>query len=130
NFKAVGKLVAALDREEAQEKVMKAFPLVNADAEDVAKQLETLHEGADNQNRYPFYIFSYGGGGGGNRKKASFVADRRRNAVIVQAAPSSMESIEKLIKTLDAPILDNSVAPKIFRLKYVSAADIEDVLNE
>jgi general secretion pathway protein D len=130
NFHSIEKLVASLDREDAQEKIMRAFPLENADAEDVAKQLGTLQEGQDNQNRYPYYIFSYGGGGNRNTKKSTYVADRRRNAVIVQAPPAEMESIENLIKTLDAPMSDKAMAPKIFRLKYVSAADIEDVLNE
>ena len=41
-----------------------------------------------------------------------------------------MENIEKLIKALDEPVSDETLAPKIFRLKYVSAPDIEDVLNE
>src|SRR5262245_8990476 len=41
-----------------------------------------------------------------------------------------MENIAKLIEQLDSPITDNSLAPKIYRLKYVSAADLEDVLNE
>ena len=41
-----------------------------------------------------------------------------------------MEGIAKMIKTLDEPVTDNNLAPKIFRLKYVSASDIEDVLNE
>ena len=31
---------------------------------------------------------------------------------------------------LDAPISDDSLAPRIYQLKYVSAVDIEDVLNE
>ncbi len=130
NFKAIQKLVSALDREEAQEKVMRAFILTNADAEDVAKQLDTLNDSQDNSSRYPYYIFGMGGNAGGNRKKPSFVADRRRNAVIVQAPPTQMDGIEKLIQTLDAPITDNSIAPKIFRLKFISAADVEDVLNE
>ena len=76
------------------------------------------------------YIFYGMGGGGGSRKKPSFVSDRRRNAVIVQSAPNQMEGIEKLIQTLDAPVNDKSMAPKIFRLKFISAVDMEDVLNE
>jgi general secretion pathway protein D len=108
---------------------MKGFPLQNADAEDVAKQLDTLNEGSDNSSRYPYILF-YGGMNSGAKKKPSFVADRRRNAVIVQAPPAQMEGIEKLIQTLDAPISDNSMAPKIFRLKFISATDMEDVLNE
>ncbi|HEV8541491.1 MAG TPA: secretin N-terminal domain-containing protein, partial [Verrucomicrobiae bacterium] len=131
NFKSIEKLVASLDREEAQEKIMKVFMLQNADAEDVAKQLGTLNEGQDNQNRYPYYISFYGSDrGGGKTSKPSFVADRRRNAVIVQSPPSQMDRIEKLIETLDAPSGENTIAPKIFRLKYISAVDLEDVLNE
>src|SRR5205823_10978575 len=63
-------------------------------------------------------------------KKMKVVADRRRNTVIVQAPPGEMESIGKMIKDLDAPVTDNSLAPEIFKLKFISAIDIEDVLNE
>lgn len=130
NYREVQKLVEALDREDAQERVMRAFPLKNADAEDVAKQLETLNEGSQNQGRFPYYIFSSGGSSSQQNKKPTFVADRRRNAVIVQGPPAQMENIEKLIESLDAPTDDGSLAPKIFRMKYVSAVDIEQVLNE
>ena len=41
-----------------------------------------------------------------------------------------MEGVEKMIAELDEPVSDDSLAPKIFRLKYVSAVDMEDVLNE
>jgi len=131
NFKAIEKLVSALDTEEAQEKAMRDFPLKNADAEDVAKQLQDLNQDPDSSSsRYPYYIFSSYGMGGRSSKKATFVADRRRNTVIVQAPPAALDSIAKMIEDLDQPVTDNSLAPKIFRLKYVSAADIEDVLNE
>ena len=65
-----------------------------------------------------------------NTKKISVVADRRRNTVVVQAPANAMDNIEKMIKALDEPITDNGLAPKIFRMKFVSATDIEDVLNE
>ncbi len=41
-----------------------------------------------------------------------------------------MDGIAKMIHELDEPITDDSLAPRIYHLKYVSAADIEDVLNE
>ena len=41
-----------------------------------------------------------------------------------------MEGIEKMIQELDEPVSDDSLAPRIYPLKYVSAVDIEDVLNE
>ncbi len=130
NFKIIEKLVSALDTEEAQEKAMRDFPLKNADAEDVAKQLQDLNQDQDSSSRYPYYMFSSYGMGNRSTKKATFVADRRRNTVIVQAPPAALDGIAKMIEDLDQPVTDNSLAPKIFRLKYVSAADIEDVLNE
>ena len=131
NFKGIEKLITTLDTEEAQEKVMRAFPLKNADAEEVAKQLQDLNQDQDSSSRFPYYIFSsYGSSGARSTKKPTFVADRRRNTVIVQAAPAAFDNLEKLIEALDAPVNDDSLAPKIFRLKYVSAADIEEILNE
>jgi type II secretion system protein D len=130
NFRALQKLVDGLDREDAQERVVRAFPLQNADAEDVAKQLQDLQTDQNSNSRYPFFI-SYGDfGGRRDNKKVNVVSDRRRNTVIIQAPPSAMDDLEKLIKSLDEPVNDASLAPKIYRMKYVSAADIADVLNE
>jgi type II secretion system protein D len=131
NFKIIEQVIAGLDTEEAQDKVMRSFTLTNADAEDVAKQLQQLNADQDN-GEGPFRIFYFGGGGNNNNnaKKMSVVADRRRNAVIVQADPMRLERVAKMVEALDQPINDDSLAPKIYPLKYVSAADIEDVLNE
>jgi type II secretion system protein D len=130
NFRAIEKLVSSLDTEDAQEKVVQTFLLKNADAQDVAKQLQDLGRDQDS-SRYPYYyFFSSSGSSDKNRKKMSVVADRRRNALVVQAPPAQMPGIEKMIQELDEPIMDDSLAPKIFHLKYVSAVDIEDVLNE
>lgn len=130
NFSALKSLVDSLDTEEAQEKVMQAFPLKNADAEDVAKQIQDLGRDSDSQSRYPFYFFSYSSEGRRGSKKPSIVADRRRNTVIVQAPPAAIEAIARVIRELDSPVTDNSLTPRLYRLKYVSAVDIEDVLNE
>ncbi len=128
DFGAIEKLVASLDTEDAQEETTRTFVLQNADAQDVAKQLQDL---ANTQNssgsRYTYYFSPQPESNG---KKMSVVADRRRNAVIVQAPPAQMDSLENMIKELDAPVSDDSLAPEIIPLKYVSATDIEDVLNE
>jgi type II secretion system protein D len=131
NFKTISQLVATLDTEEAQEKVMRSFVLKNADAEDVARQLQDLYKEAESGgSRYPFYVFGGSDNSAKNTKKLSVVSDRRRNAIIVQAAPAQMEGVAQMVEALDEPLKDDSLAPKIFVLKYVSAADIEDVLNE
>jgi general secretion pathway protein D len=129
NFRVIQQIVASLDTEEALEKVMRTFTLKNADAQDVAKQLQDLNS---QQNITARYIYNYGGmsSSGKDSKKMTVVADRRRNAVIIQAPPSQMDSIEKMITELDAPVDDGSLAPKIYPMKYASASDIEDVLNE
>ena len=126
SFEAIQKLVASLDTEDAQEKSSETFILKNADAQDVAKQLQDLNQSSTVQARY-FYNYS---GGDSPQKKVSVVADRRRNAVIVQAPPAQMDGVRKMIAQLDAPVADDSLAPRIYQLKYVSAVDIEDVLNE
>jgi general secretion pathway protein D len=130
SFDALEKVIMLLDTEDAQEKVTETFLLKNADAQDVAKQLQDL---AQNQSavtsRYVYYL-SGSSDSGGNTKKLSVVADRRRNAVIVQAPPAQMEGLRKMVAELDEPVDDDSLAPKIYHLKYVSATDVEDVLNE
>lgn len=128
NFKALELLISGLDSEDAREKVMRTFTLKNADAQDVAKQLQDLNQDQDPFSRYAYIISS--SSSEKNTKKLSVVADRRRNAIVVQAPPAQMEGIEKMVKELDAPVDDDSLAPKIYQLKYVSAGDIVDVLNE
>lgn len=131
DFNALARLIGALDTDDAKEKIMQTFVLKNADAQDVAKQLQDLGQNQDNSNsRYPFYFYNSDSSNSKAGKKMSVVADRRRNAVIVQAPPGEMEEVGKMVAELDEPVPDDSLAPKIFRLKYVSAVDMEDVLNE
>jgi type II secretion system protein D len=130
NFKEIEQFAVSLDTTNAQEKTMRTFELKNADAQDVATQLQDLGKNQDNGNG-PYRVFYFGGNQGEkDGKKISIVADRRRNAIVVQAPPAAMQSISNTIAALDEPIKDNSLAPKIVFLENVSAGDIEDVLNE
>ncbi|HEY4414296.1 MAG TPA: secretin N-terminal domain-containing protein [Verrucomicrobiae bacterium] len=129
NFSVIQQFVASLDTEQAQDKVMRTFTLKNADAQDVAKQLQDLNNSAGSVTTRYFYNFG-GSDNNNDTKKMTVVADRRRNAVIIQAPPAQMDAIGKTVEELDAPVNDGSLAPKIYPMKYVSAADIEDVLNE
>ena len=103
NYRALERIVATLDTEDAQEKSMRLFPLQNADAEDVSKQLKELIQDQDksSRSRYFFYEPPDSGKDGG---KMNVVADRRRNTVIVQAPPAQMDGIAKMIKALDEPV--------------------------
>jgi type II secretion system protein D len=129
SFREIEKFAVALDTSDAQEKVMKTFELKNADAQDVARQLQDLSK--DQGNNSPFRIFYFGGNPNQDEsKKMGIVADRRRNAILVQAPPAAMQQISNIIASLDEPVNDNALAPQILPLRYVSAGDIEDVLNE
>lgn len=131
NFESMQELIRHLDNEDAQETVIKAFQLNNADATDVSEQLRELYQGGTGSSSRYTYVYNYGSSrGGSSEKKPSFVADIRRNTVIVQAPPASLDGIEEMIKSLDEPITDDSLVPRIFQLKFVSAVDIEEVLNE
>ena len=127
NIRAVAELIAALDTESAQDRNMQTFTLKNADAEDVAKQLQDLNQ---EQSVSARYIMNYNVSSDKSSPKITVVADRRRNAVIVQAPPAQMDSIARMIEELDQPVNDDSLAPRIYPMKYASATDIEDVLNE
>jgi type II secretion system protein D len=130
NFNEIEQFARALDTTNAQERIMKTFELKNADAQDVAKQLQDLGKDQDNSDS-PFRIFYFGGNPNSSDKaKISIVADRRRNAILVQAPPNAMDEIAKTVAALDAPVNDNSLAPRIVPLENVNAGDIEDVLNE
>ena len=130
NYISLQRVIRTLDTDDAQEKAVQTFTLKNADAEDVAKQIKDLLQGADSNSRYPFYFFSGGESSSRASKKPNVVADRRRNTVVVQAPPAEMPNLKKMIEALDEPVEGETLAPKIFSLKYVSAVDVEDVLNE
>ncbi|MEM7231992.1 MAG: secretin N-terminal domain-containing protein [Planctomycetota bacterium] len=131
NYEAIKELVESLDTDDAQQNAMKAFPLQNADAEEVAEHLTELHENQGGRSRYYGYYDYYSS----RRRKSGkgqlrFVADRRRNAVVVIGPPGNIDSVKDLIKSLDEPVTSDALVPRIYQLKFVSAFDVEELLNE
>ena len=130
SFEILQRLVKNLDVADAVASVMDIFPLRNADAEEVAEQLTTLFQDNNSSSRYSYSYYSSRSRGNSDDSKTTFVANRRQNSVIVQAPPAKFPEIEKVIQRLDEPLTDAGLAPRIIKLKYVSAFDIETVLNE
>lgn len=126
NYENIAEFIEQLDTEDALEQIMETIPLENADSEDVADQLRELTQGNKPVSRYAYYYSSPSK----SSKQMNIVADRRRNSVIVQASPAEIVSVKQMIQVLDEPVGEDALAPKIFQLQYVSAVDIEDVLNE
>jgi len=129
SYQAIRRLVEGLDTEEAQEKVIKVFSLENADAEDIAQQLTKLYQGSQDEDYYGYYYYRRYGDSESS-KAARFVADRRRNTIIAIAPAPSLPKIGEMIKSLDEKVEGENIAPRIYQLKFVSAVDLEDVLNE
>ncbi len=124
NFRTVAKLVESLDTEEAENKLLRTFPLKHADAEDIAEQLDELYNTSGNLGWWG------GRSEAGGRDKVKFVANRRRNEVIAIGPASSLERVEAIVATLDRPLEGEELAPRIYSLKYVGAEDVKDVLDE
>ena len=107
---------------------MRTFALKNADAQDVAQQLQDLNQ--DQSGSSARYIFNY----------VFFIRQKHQENDRGGRPPAQLGHrpgparadgrIAKMITELDAPVSDDSLAPKIYPMKYASATDIEDVLNE
>ncbi len=127
-FAEIRTLVEKLDTEAAEDNTLKVFRLQSADAEEVSEQLLELYTGLNKgTNTWDFSWLQYRRRSSGD--KTQFVADRRRNAVIVLAPPSEIDTIAKMVETLDEPVEGDELVPKIIPLRYVRAYDVEDVLN-
>jgi general secretion pathway protein D len=116
-------MVKEIDQEVTDVTELRVFPLVNADASEIADQLATLFpdpttSGTGSQNSMtPFSFFRGGFGGGRGSSTASIannsdrakklgrvlaVPDPRTSKIIVMASKTLMPQIEDMIKELDA----------------------------
>jgi len=63
------------------------------------------------------------------RVKPVFMADRTSNSIIVAALPKDMALIKRIIASTDV-MKDTVTTPRVFKLKYAMAEDVEKVLNK
>jgi type II secretory pathway component GspD/PulD (secretin) len=127
NFALIKEVVDELDTEDSVQTMTKTYPLEYADAEDIAEQMNNLYSGMQ-QDYYSYYYYYYSSRS--QQAKTRFVPERRTNSVIAIAKPSEFEKISKLIEKLDQPIDAEQVAPRIYRIRYVDAKEMTDVLNK
>jgi general secretion pathway protein D len=128
NFQIIKDLVEQVDTEEAVQTMTKTYPLDHADAEDIAEQLTNLYSGMQQSSYYSYWNpWSSRSSQGGETR---FVAETRTNSIIAIADPDEFEKIDDLIKQLDVPLDPDQATPRIYRIKYISAVDLTDVLNQ
>ncbi|NOZ25049.1 MAG: type II secretion system secretin GspD [Nitrospirae bacterium] len=63
------------------------------------------------------------------RVRPVFMADRTSNSIIVAALPDDMAVIKRIIASTDV-MTETATTPRVFKLKYAMAEDVEKVLNK
>ena len=116
-----------LDTEESVQMMTKTYELEHADAEDVADQMNELYSGMEESSGYRRYYYYPSRS---QEPKTRFVPERRTNSIIAIARPTEIDKIDALVEKLDKPIDADQVAPRIYRVRYVDAQEMADVLNE
>jgi general secretion pathway protein D len=148
-LRLVEQLIADLDKDpDPVTTEIRAFPLVNADATQLATTLTKIFEedtGAQTTQQQ-------GGRGGGGREaflqrmmggqeaegeaararyspKPKFSTDLRTNTLIVSAVPSDMTMIERLARDLDKDPTESS-SVLVIQLNHAEAGPLAEVLNQ
>ena len=124
----VRKLLEDLDVETSEYQLTKEFPLKNADAEQVAKKIESLFSRRQvrYESSYGYKSYSYEGGG----PRIQVVPDTRLNTVTVVTDAITMKRIEEMITEWDKPLPAEDVQPKVYTLKYADPVKMKDLLEE
>ncbi len=91
------------------------IPLKNTYASEFAKTIKTFFTELGKSS----YI----------RVKPVFMADRTSNSIIVAALPDDMAVIKRIIANTDV-MKETATTPRVFKLKYAMAEDVEKVLNK
>jgi general secretion pathway protein D len=106
----------------------KTYELVFADAEDIAEQMNELYQGLEENNSRRYW--GYSSRSRQTDDKTRFVPERRSNSVIAIARPTEFPRIDKLVEQLDTPIDQEQVKPRIYKLQFVDANEVTEVLNK
>ena len=129
-LKSVEELLKKLDANPMPASEIQAFPLRYADAESTSKLITSIFK-PQNTNDTGYFRFFYFGSGDeqqSNKVKINAAFDERTNTVIVTAPADVMESVDKLIKKLDAnPVAASAI--RVFPLRYADAYSAAKLIN-
>ncbi len=121
-------LVLRMDLANSANRVTKVFELKNSDAEQVAKDIDSLYS-----SKYLAYESSYSKSWGNDpsiKGRIKVTADPRHNTVTVITDAVTMERVEKLIMDeWDRPIVADEVEPKIYTLRCADPVQVKDMLE-
>ncbi|MCJ7543328.1 MAG: hypothetical protein MUP47_01985 [Phycisphaerae bacterium] len=121
-------ILSKLDVDASEFRQVQTFELKYADAEDVAKKIETLFSGRVVTSESSWYR-AYSPDTAALRVK--IVPDTRRNAVTVITDAPTMEKIRDLIvHEWDLPISGEDVEPRVFTLQHADPVQVKTLLEE
>ena len=140
NVRRIVRIVSALDQSISQVSEVRVFRLAYADAESVARLLETTFATGPSEDEIVAQAMSrrFGGRGRGNNddeasgtpqsREVNAAADDRTNSVVVSAGPDVMQSIAAIIEELDVDTTAKE-SVLIYAPRNMQATDLADTFN-
>ena len=130
SVETVKDLIAKLDQPTKPETQFEVFPLKHVSAVDAQTTIQSFFVDRLGQTQQQTTQAAQGAARPGLGARVNVVADYRSNSLIVQASPSDMEEVRRMVAQLD---IENPAAAnelKIFRLKNALATDVGPVLQD
>jgi general secretion pathway protein D len=120
NIKKIRDLIGMFDADIFTDKTIQIYPIINSDANDVAKELERIFQSLE--------IPSKSGRGVG----IAFTPISRLNAVLViSSIPGILDRVDQWIKELDRPPTEESrVNVYVYYVQNAKAKDLADILKQ
>jgi general secretion pathway protein D len=120
NIKKIRDLIGMFDADIFTDKTIQIYPIINSDANEVAKELERIFQSLE--------IPSKSGRGVG----IAFTPIARLNAVLViSSIPGILDRVEQWIKELDrAPTEESRVNVYVYYVQNSKAKDLADILKQ
>ena len=140
NVRRIVRIVNALDQSISQVSEVRVFRLAYADAESVARLLETTFATGPSEDEIVAQAMSrrFGGRGRGNNddegsgtpqsREVNAAADDRTNSVVVSAGPDVMQSIAAIIEELDVDTTAKE-SVLIYAPRNMQATDLANTFN-
>jgi type II secretory pathway component GspD/PulD (secretin) len=130
SVETVKSLIAKLDQPTKPEAQFEVFPLKHVSAVDAQATIQSFFVDRLGQTQQQTTQAAQGAARPALGTRVNVVSDYRSNSLIVQASPSDMEEVRRMVAQLD---IENPAAAnelRIFRLKNALATDVGPVLQD
>ena len=130
SVETVKDLIAKLDQPTKPETQFEVFPLKHISAVDAQTTIQSFFVDRLGQTQQQTTQAAQGAARPALGTRVNVVADYRSNALIVQASPSDMEEVRRMVAQLDIETTAAANELRIFRLKNALSSDVGPVLQD